>query len=206
MPLTRRNCFWNEQAAASVFEACRWPGGFECPSCADGARVRRIAGASTPSGSFKCYSCQRRFTVRTGTVLEGSHIPLSRWLRAILLVAGGGKRLGCKHIEEVCEVAPRIARTMRRKLVGSLSLPEPEGEDMSAARAAFQAAVIPDDLAADEGVFEDVCRALSVCSELDETRFLLAVRHVMRAGRAESASPHVACRVAVQRVALTQEL
>jgi hypothetical protein len=144
--------------------------------------------------------------VRTGTVLEGSHIPLSRWLRAILLVAGGGKRLGCKHIEEVCSVAPRISRTMRRKLVGSLASPDPEGEDMSAAKAAVQENVLPDDLAADEGVFEDVCRALSVCSELDETAFLLAVRHVMLAGRAESVSPGAACRVAVQRVALTQEL
>lgn len=206
MPLTRRTCFWNEQAAASVFEACRWPRGVACPACADGARVRRLAGDSTPTGSFKCYACQRRFTVRTGTVLEGSHIPLSRWLRAILLVSGAGKRLGCKHIEEVCGVAPRISRAMRQKLGMSLAAPDPAPEDISGARAAFNASLLTDDEAPDGGVFKDVCRALSLTSPPDEGEFLHAVRHVMCAGRAESRSPRAMCAVTRQHGLLTQEL
>lgn len=206
MPLTRRTCFWDDQAAARVFEACRWPRGVTCPGCADGARVRRIAGVSTPTGSFKCYACQRRFTVRTGTVLEGSHIPLSRWLRAILLVSGAGKRLGCKHIEEACGVAPRISRAMRQKLGVALAAPDPAREDLSEAQAAFNAGLLTDDEAPDGGVFKDVCRALSLPSATNEEEFLQAVRHVMCAARAAHASPRPMCVVVRQHSLVSQEL
>lgn len=59
----------------------RWPDGVTCPHC-DHAEVmflktRRI---------WKCKSCRKQFTIKTGTVLEDSPIGLDKWLAAIWMI------------------------------------------------------------------------------------------------------------------------
>lgn len=179
MSLFDQKCFWDESAAARAIEAVRWPQGAECPACGEVRRVRPIAGRTTVSGSFKCYACSRRFSVRNGCVLEGSHIPLSRWLRAILLVACATKPVGCKHLEEACGVAPRIARILRHKIVLRLEAPC-DAATLDDAQTAFHAVLAaapspgPDDRA-----FDDVGRALGIPDSDGEMAFLKAVFQVV---------------------------
>lgn len=43
-------------------------------------------------GYYRCNACRFDFTVRTGTILERSHVPLHKWLCAMhLLVASRGR-------------------------------------------------------------------------------------------------------------------
>ena len=37
-------------------------------------------------GCYDCRWCKERFTVRTGTVFQRSHIPLNKWLFAISML------------------------------------------------------------------------------------------------------------------------
>ena len=39
----------------------------------------------TQAGMFLCNDCRDKFTCRTGTVMERSHVPLHKWLLAIHL-------------------------------------------------------------------------------------------------------------------------
>jgi hypothetical protein len=41
----------------------------------------------TQAGMFLCNDCRDKFTVRTGTVFERSHIPMHKWLLATHIMA-----------------------------------------------------------------------------------------------------------------------
>ena len=73
--------FHNEDKALAHITASRWPDGEPtCPHC--GSTRTRIMGGKTQAGMHLCNDCRDKFTVRTGTVMERSHIPLSKWLLA----------------------------------------------------------------------------------------------------------------------------
>ena len=71
----------DEQSALDFIEQERWPDGVVCPRC-DSKRVRKLS----VSNRYQCNGCRKKFSVRTGTVFERSHIPLHKWLYAIFLM------------------------------------------------------------------------------------------------------------------------
>jgi transposase-like protein len=79
--------FHSEQAAYRFVEAHIWPDGPVCFHCgATKKHVGKLKGKSTRIGLYKCYACRKPFTVKMGTVLESSHVPMRMWLQAIYLL------------------------------------------------------------------------------------------------------------------------
>ncbi len=76
--------FHDEDEARKHIEASRWADGVSCPFCGS-LNVHRMGG-KTQAGYFLCNDCRDKFTCRTGTVMERSHIPLHKWLMAIHLM------------------------------------------------------------------------------------------------------------------------
>ena len=74
--------FSDEQVCIETFARIRWADGKpECPACGHKehwylAKQRR----------FKCKECWKQFTVKVGTLLEDSPIPLSKWLPALWMI------------------------------------------------------------------------------------------------------------------------
>jgi transposase-like protein len=64
-------------------ERLRWPHGVRCPRCDDSRRICRIE----ERAQFECGSCGYQFSVRAGTILHASHLPLWKWLLAVYLMA-----------------------------------------------------------------------------------------------------------------------
>ena len=87
--------FHDEDAAREHIEASRWPNGVVCPHC-DSLDV--TAWAARPSRYFLCNDCRDKFTCRTGTVMERSHIPLHKWLLAIHLLASSKKGMSAHQL------------------------------------------------------------------------------------------------------------
>ena len=88
--------FTNEAAAVAHMEQDRWPNGVICPLCgAD--NVTKMRG-KTQAGMFQCNGCRDKFTVRTGTVFERSHIPLHKWLLATHLMASSKKGISAHQL------------------------------------------------------------------------------------------------------------
>lgn len=77
--------FHDETAAYEFLEARVWPKGPVCPHCGGVERISKMQGKSTPVGSYKCYQCRSKFTVKVGTVFEDSHVPMNLWLQAMYL-------------------------------------------------------------------------------------------------------------------------
>jgi transposase-like protein len=85
--------FHNEEAALAHCEASRWNGEPSCPYCGS-LRVTRLKQA----GYLFCNDCRDKFTVRTGSVMERSHVPLHKWLLAFHLLAASKKGMSAKQI------------------------------------------------------------------------------------------------------------
>ena len=80
--------FRDEEAAYEFVERQVWPEGPVCPHCGGNEHIGRLNGHSTRIHTYKCYDCRKPFTVKIGTIFEGSHVPMHKWLQAILLVRG----------------------------------------------------------------------------------------------------------------------
>ena len=100
--------FHDEAAALRHIEASRWPTGeVDCPFCGCD-RIRRMEG-KTQAGMFLCNDCRQKFTVRTGTVMERSHVPLHKWLLATHLMAASKKGMSAKQMERMLGVTYKTA-------------------------------------------------------------------------------------------------
>ncbi|NUJ80966.1 IS1595 family transposase [Methylocystis sp. FS] len=88
--------FHDEDAAREHIEASRWPDGVTCPHCGS-VKVRRMEG-KTQAGMFLCNDCRDKFTCRTGTIMERSHVPLHKWLLAIHLMASSKKGISAHQL------------------------------------------------------------------------------------------------------------
>lgn len=88
--------FHDEDVAREHIEASRWPDGPFCPFCGS-VNVHRMAG-KTQTGMFLCNDCRDKFTCRTGTVMERSHVPLHKWLLAIHLMTSSKKGISAHQL------------------------------------------------------------------------------------------------------------
>ncbi len=91
--------FTDEAKAISHMEADRWPDGVNCPHCGS-FNIHKMAG-ETQAGMFLCNDCRDKFTVRTGTVFERSHIPLHKWLLATHLIAASKKGMSALQLSRM---------------------------------------------------------------------------------------------------------
>ena len=73
--------FPDEEHARDWFEAHVWPDGRYCPRC--GSLSTHVA--KHPKSPYRCKDCRAYFSVKTGTALECSRIPLRKWIFAMCL-------------------------------------------------------------------------------------------------------------------------
>ena len=75
--------FPDNNTAEQWFEQERWPRTLCCPRCGGVDKAKRTE-HGVPM-AFWCGDCRKHFSVRTGTILERSKIPLQKWAIAIFL-------------------------------------------------------------------------------------------------------------------------
>jgi transposase-like protein len=103
--------FPDEEAARKYIEARRWPDGVHCPyrGCLDNITPRR-------DGFYRCNSCKKDFTVRTGTIYERSHIPLHKWLYAMYMLMTPRKGVSSVQIAKLLGITQKSAWFMLGRL------------------------------------------------------------------------------------------
>lgn len=106
--------FTDERKARAYFEAIRWPDGVICPHCgnADKGRIFSIK-ANVPhgvrEGLRECKDCRGQFTVRTGGIMESSHLPLTKWALAYRLMASAKKGMSALQLGRTIGVTYKTA-------------------------------------------------------------------------------------------------
>jgi transposase-like protein len=108
--------FHNEEAAYEFVEARIWPRGAVCPHCGGTERNKKMGGASTRIGTYKCYDCRKPFTVKIGTIFEASHIPMRLWLQAIFLIASSKKGISSNQLHRTLGITLKSAWFMSHRI------------------------------------------------------------------------------------------
>jgi transposase-like protein len=98
----------DERAAVEFWENKLWGGEPRCPHCKS-TDVLMFMDAKTGQRDkrflWKCHGCKKQFTVRVGTVLEESRIPLRHWVYATWRMATSKKGVAALEIKRQCQIS-----------------------------------------------------------------------------------------------------
>jgi transposase-like protein len=115
--------YGDEAKARELLELWRWPHGPVCPHCknAGDKRISRLeAHSANPKGVREgvcfCGACRGQFTVTVGTVLERSHVPLSKWVLALFLLCSSKKSLSANQVHRMIGVRYKTAWFMCHRI------------------------------------------------------------------------------------------
>ena len=101
----------DEKTALAHFRQIRWKSGAYCPYCAS-VRVYDFSDGRT----HKCADCRQRFSIKVGTIFEGSKAPLRKWLMAIWLITTHKKGIASTQLASDIGVTQKTAWFMLHRL------------------------------------------------------------------------------------------
>ena len=97
--------FPTPDAAREYMELKRWNGQPVCPSCGVVEPIYKRPVA----GFYRCPGCKLDFTVRTGTIMERSHIPLDKWLLTMYLLTTARKGISSLQLAKELGITQKSA-------------------------------------------------------------------------------------------------
>jgi transposase-like protein len=108
--------FTDEDKAREFLEASRWPDGPVCPFCGQLDTVAKLGGKSMGPGWYYCSDCQDKFTVRVGTIMERSHIPMHKWLFASHLIVSSKKGMSALQLSRMLGITYKSSWFMGHRI------------------------------------------------------------------------------------------
>lgn len=93
-----------ETEATKFFEALRWSDGIVCPYCCS----KHISSCKVPM-PYRCRDCRKHFSVRIGTILNESKLPLQTWLLAIYVLTTSKKGISSIQLSNILGVTQKTA-------------------------------------------------------------------------------------------------
>jgi transposase-like protein len=110
--------FPDKESARVYFESRLWPNGVVCPVCGKGQWDMGGVSRITPrkGGYYRCNACKEDFTVRTGTIMERSHVPLHKWLYAMYLLVTARKGISSLQLAKEIGITQKSAWFLLHRL------------------------------------------------------------------------------------------
>ncbi len=105
--------FPNEEAARTFFENRRWGG---VPVCGHCGSVNVSECKDHKPMAYRCKSCRKHFSVRTGTVLAESRLPLLKWLLAIYMLTSARKGIPSTQMARELGVTQKTAWFLAQRI------------------------------------------------------------------------------------------
>ena len=100
--------FPDDATAEAWFAENRWPNGPHCPACGS---TRVQSGAAHKTMPYRCREreCKKRFSVKTGTVMEASNLGYQTWAIAIYLALTSLKSVSSMKLHRDLEITQKSA-------------------------------------------------------------------------------------------------
>ena len=114
--------FQNPLAAADYLESIRWPNGPVCPHCGEDERKPYRLKSETRK-LWKCARCRKQYTVTVGTIFEGSHIPLHKWLLAFYLLCSSKTGMSAHQLHRMLGLTYKTAWFMAHRIRYAMEQP-----------------------------------------------------------------------------------
>jgi transposase-like protein len=116
--------FAQQKTCLDYLEQQLWAGKPVCPHCAS-ERVYRLTDGKT----FKCgnkKTCDKKFTVTTGTIYENTKLPLSTWFAAIWLLTAHKKGISSLQLSRDLNITQKSAWFINHRIRVMMGEPNPE--------------------------------------------------------------------------------
>jgi transposase-like protein len=107
------NRFPDEEAARLYFEKNRWGGEASCGHCGS-TNVAEVKNHKPMP--YRCRDCRSHFSVRTGTVLAESRLPLQKWLLAIFMLTSARKGIPSTQMARELGVTQKTAWFLAQRI------------------------------------------------------------------------------------------
>lgn len=105
--------FPDEESARLYFEAGRWIASKFCSHC--GSFGVSECKDHKPM-AYRCKDCRKHFSVRTGTVLEESRLPLQKWLMAIYMMTTARKGIPSTQMAKELGITQKSAWFLAQRI------------------------------------------------------------------------------------------
>jgi len=105
--------FPDNKAAEEWFIRVRWPVGVCCPECGSLDVQERKTRKPQP---YRCRSCRKDFSVKTGTLMEGSKLGLQKWVIAFYLSSTNLKGVSSMKLHRDLGVSQKTAWFMLHRI------------------------------------------------------------------------------------------
>lgn len=119
--------FKNADAARVYLEKIRWPDGPNCAHCGH-AKSYPLVSEKVRAGLYKCAKCRKQFSVTVGTLFEGSHVPLHKWLLAVHYLSASKKGISSHQLHRMLGVTYKTAWFMAHRIREAMADPVFIGE------------------------------------------------------------------------------
>lgn len=96
----------DEQSAAAYLEYIRWRGKPVCPYC--GSLDVREETNRKPM-PYRCRDCRRHLSVRTGTIMQESRLPLRKWILAAYFLYTSRKGVSSHQLSKMLKITQKTA-------------------------------------------------------------------------------------------------
>lgn len=105
--------FPDENAARDWFESILWSDGIRyCPNC-NSQNTHECSHAKMP---YRCRDCRKYFSIKTGTVMAGSPLPLLKWVYAIYLDTTSLKGVSSMRLHRDIGITQKTAWHMQQRI------------------------------------------------------------------------------------------
>lgn len=124
----------NENKARLHLERLRWGHrnkNIFCSHCGCTGKIKKAVMKNKPSaknpkpknvkGYYHCGDCRKRFTIRTGTIYEKSHIPLHKWCLATQLLCSSKKGMSAHQLHRMLGITYKSAWFMFHRVREGMS-------------------------------------------------------------------------------------
>ena len=106
--------FKDDEKANEWFVARLWPNGIRCLKCDSDRVARRKSNRTTPL--YHCNACKYDFTVKVGTIMEDSKIPLRKWGLAFYLMSTHLKGVSSMKLHRDLGITQKSAWFMEQRI------------------------------------------------------------------------------------------
>jgi transposase-like protein len=108
----------SEAQCAAALARLRWPSGFQCPRCGEGAHYRIT---HTGRSLYQCQACRHQTSLTAGTMMDSSKLPLRIWFLAIYLISQAKTGYSSLALMRELGVSYRTAWLVHHKIMATMT-------------------------------------------------------------------------------------
>ena len=116
----------DEESARKFFEQKRWG---DTPYCSHCGSTNAVECKDHKPMPYRCRDCRKHFSVRTGTVLSESRLPLKKWLMAIYMMTTARKGIPSTQMARELGITQKTAWFLAQRIRETWMSNRGDGDD-----------------------------------------------------------------------------